>query len=595
MDERIGTLLLQARRIREFHLEEALRRQRERGGRVGTNLVEMGAVDLDVLAAALAAQRRVPLALDSEIQSASREALALLSPSLASQLLSIPLSVGAAGVVVAVASPWDPAVAQALAAAIKRPLLLKIAPETRIFDALEKLYRLPHPRKVMRARLTPAFGQPAVAGPIPGLEPIVAAAPLTGPLASALAPTFDVADISLDDAAADSPVEELSGDLFLDETPETAAPPAPPAAPAAPLPPALPVAPMARVKTPLPLGPVGLADPLSSMSWDLPMGGATTLPSPPALTLPAPLPVAEAPAPLPAPPPASPLASPAAPSPAAESEEVSDFEVELDETPQAPAPAVAAAAPAAPAAQSEPQPPTSTSPPPAPAPEAPPPSEPDLLSPPPEPVAPAAAIPATPAAPASAQPSELEVLSPPPATAEPSAALPAPAEEAWSAPPAADLRPATSLYMVEDAIARASRPEKVVESLLWGCEGRFEAAVFFVLDGKRARARDGFGPDGPVPFHDGFSIDLAVPSLFRIAIERQRFVLEVPTSQAEAALCAWMRLSPQGLAAAIPFFMHGSVVSALWASCGSLGARPSLASDLERLAELGASAFARLT
>ncbi len=270
MDERLGSLLLQARKVREDQLEEALRRQRQRGGRLGTNLVELGALPLDVLAAALSAQRRVPLATANELELAASEALRLLPASTASQLLAIPLSVGAAGVVVAVASPWDPAVAQALSAAIGRPLLLKVAPELRVFDALERLYRLPHPRRVV-ARVAAAD-----AGAIPGLEPIVAALPSVGPLASALAPSLDV------DVTAVAPVEELSGDLFVDVA-ELVDPPAPPPAPAAPAPspaavlplprPDAPSAPLPRLKTPVPLAPVGLGDPLASMSWDVAPGG----------------------------------------------------------------------------------------------------------------------------------------------------------------------------------------------------------------------------------------------------------------------------------------------------------------------------------
>ena len=134
----------------------------------------------------------------------------------------------------------------------------------------------------------------------------------------------------------------------------------------------------------------------------------------------------------------------------------------------------------------------------------------------------------------------------------------------------------------------------MVEDLLWACEGRFQAAVFFVLDGKRARARDAFGPSGAVPFHDGFSIDQATPSLIRSASDRQRPVLEQPSSPSDASLCARVGISATGKTAVIPFVMHGTVVGALWASCGSLAERSTLAEDIDRLSEMGARAFGRL-
>ncbi|MGC4114183.1 MAG: hypothetical protein QM765_06075 [Myxococcales bacterium] len=537
MDERIGQLLLQAHRIREHHLEEALRRQSERGGRLGTNLVEVGAVTLEVLSAALAAQRRLPLATFDEIELASSEALALLPASQASQLMAIPLSAGEAGVVVAVASPWDPAIVQALEAAIGRPLRLKVAPELRIFDALEKLYRLPHPRRVSAKARLDTTSSP---GPIPGLEPLDAAPPLAGPFDSALASPLDTGGL------ASTAVDDFAGDLLLEPTPTAAAP-------------ALHVP-----ANPVALGLASASDPLASMSWDLPASLAA-----------------------PAAPPQTPWEAPA-PTPPAPSEvqEAADIEIDLEETDELPAPVSPLPPPARPEAPSSSAQPAFTPPPP-PRPAA----TPDAVQNPAMPPTSAATTPPSP--PHSTL--ELERVEPlaPPATSEPDLLATASVAEAWG-PPAVERRPATSLYMVEDAIARASRTEKVVESLLWGCEGRFEAAVFFVLDGKRARARDGFGPNGPVPFDDGFSIDLAVPSLFSSAVDRQGFVIEVPVSQPELALCARMGVSPHGVSVVIPFSMHGSFVSALWASCGSLGQLSSLASDVERLSELGGSAFARL-
>lgn len=500
MDERIGQLLVQAHKARDYHVEEALRRQKQRGGRLGTNLVEMGTLSLDALAEALAGQRKVPAASADEFDQASKEALALLTPSQASQLLAVPLAAGIA-VEVAVASPWDPAVEQALAALIKRPLVLKLAPELRILDALERFYRLPHARQPAKPRVAPA-----ATGPIPGLEPVVAPpAPLAGPFASAVAPTLEMGLPQ---------EEELPGDLFLDD------PPPAPSCASVPSP--------AQGASPRPLALAGGGDLLASEPWDLTPGAPSALAQPLAA---APPPAAPAPAPVEAP-----QASPAAP-------------------PPQPSPQVPLRPSARPAAS-----PAPGDGPPAP----------------------------TPA------PSGLELAAPEGASRIEPADVPppqSPIQESWT--PLPQLRPVTSLRMVEEALARASRPEKIVEDLLWGCEGRFEAAVFFDLDGPRARARGGFGPGGPVGPADGLAVDLSAPSLLRAALERRGFVVEVPASSAEAVLCARLGVSPEGRAAVVPFFARGSAFGALWASEGLLGARASIEADVERLSELGASAFAR--
>ena len=723
MDERLGTLLVQSLRLRPDQLDEALRRQKERGGRLGTNLVEMGALSLDVVCAALASQRQVPVATANELEAASSAALALLPAQTAARLLAVPLSAGTAGVVVAAASPWDMSVVGALSQAIGRLLLLKVAPELRILEYLEKLYRVPNPRKKAAGRPLPAAAAPVpalfeplavgaflgaeeddpsaapptVPGPIPGLEPIVAPPlPLSGALASPLMPTMEVSEISMDAFGAspvepvlpmidaeDALVEVLPGELVAEEE--------------APVPPS---APIARAKTPIAIGPVSLSDPLASMSSDLPGAASPALaPAPPAAPTPAPVATVaepqvapEPPAPAPAVPelatperaPAPPIeAVPPATAPVPVAVEPEDDAWPMEVAAPEPAPIPVAAAPtldawpmAEPPAQAAPAPepvrppepapvpvaaaPTPVAAPaPAPAPEPvqPPQPAPAVVAPPatpPPPVAPAAvaapapaalpvrgAVPAleprmvelaeSPSAPlelaapvapaaseaepgafASAMPSvafeprTLELAEEPSSAPlelafSPAAAAPAPteaapaadAESAWNFP-VPSVRPVTSFYLVEDALLRATRPEKVVESLLWACEGRFEAAVFFVLDGKRARARDSFGPSGPVHFDDGFAIDLATPSLVHTGSERQRPVLEAPSSPADAALCARMGVDPKGTAAVVPFLMHGSVVSALWASCGSLGELGSLAEDVERLADMGARAFARL-
>jgi hypothetical protein len=74
-------MLLGAQLVAEGHcsvqdVEDALRSQAQFRGRLGSNLVEIGAIDLDVLAAALGRQRRVPPALIQHFRMVDAAAIA---------------------------------------------------------------------------------------------------------------------------------------------------------------------------------------------------------------------------------------------------------------------------------------------------------------------------------------------------------------------------------------------------------------------------------------------------------------------------------------------------------------------------------------
>ena len=65
---RFGELLVQARLITEAQLQKALETQTKAGGRLGTALLEIGALDLDKLATELGKQRGIPAALQKHFQ-----------------------------------------------------------------------------------------------------------------------------------------------------------------------------------------------------------------------------------------------------------------------------------------------------------------------------------------------------------------------------------------------------------------------------------------------------------------------------------------------------------------------------------------------
>src|SRR3569623_1603042 len=69
---RLGERLIAAGLLTHEQLEKALRAQVVCGGRLGTNLGELGCVDLDTLATALGAQHGLPPALGRHFDRADR-------------------------------------------------------------------------------------------------------------------------------------------------------------------------------------------------------------------------------------------------------------------------------------------------------------------------------------------------------------------------------------------------------------------------------------------------------------------------------------------------------------------------------------------
>src|SRR5690606_14748436 len=88
---KLGTLLLRNAVITLSQLEEALRAQVLFGGRLGTNLVELGFIDLNSLGVALARILGVPLATQERFEAAPPAAVALFTAKEAEAWLAFPL------------------------------------------------------------------------------------------------------------------------------------------------------------------------------------------------------------------------------------------------------------------------------------------------------------------------------------------------------------------------------------------------------------------------------------------------------------------------------------------------------------------------
>lgn len=143
---RLGTLLLRDAVITLGQLEAALRAQILGGGRLGTNLVELGHLDVDTLGRYLGRVQGVEVADAAELEAADPDAIALVGPERAGRFTAFPLGFVDGRLQVVFRDPADAhAVAQ-----LERELDVRIEPrcaaELRLFYYLERHYGIRRPR-----------------------------------------------------------------------------------------------------------------------------------------------------------------------------------------------------------------------------------------------------------------------------------------------------------------------------------------------------------------------------------------------------------------------------------------------------------------
>jgi hypothetical protein len=137
---KLGELLVTEGAITRKQLDEALKCQVIFGGRLGTNLVEMGFIDEQKLVEYLSKQLEVPYASSEQLMSVPADVIKLISKDLAVEYKLIPLSLDKKKLSVAI---WDPSDLSAIDAIsfitgyIIRPL---VCSELRLLMALEHYY-----------------------------------------------------------------------------------------------------------------------------------------------------------------------------------------------------------------------------------------------------------------------------------------------------------------------------------------------------------------------------------------------------------------------------------------------------------------------
>jgi hypothetical protein len=149
---KLGTLLLRNAAIGLSQLEAALRNQVLYGGRLGTNLVELGHLDLEMLSAYLGELAGCAVATPTLLDAADPKLLERLGSDDAHRLRAIPLGHLGEGATVAVAfvDPTDKAAIDEVATRLGTIVTPYIVPELRALYYLEKHFGLPRRPRFMR-------------------------------------------------------------------------------------------------------------------------------------------------------------------------------------------------------------------------------------------------------------------------------------------------------------------------------------------------------------------------------------------------------------------------------------------------------------
>jgi hypothetical protein len=148
---RLGERLSQAGLVSPAQVEAALGAQVIYGGRLGTNLVERGALKIDDLARVLGQHVLAPVPPPGAFDSISSQVLAFASRARCERLRVCPFAVDRETLHVAMTDPHDAEAVSELAGATSRRILQYVIPELRFFYCLERYYGVPRGARFARA------------------------------------------------------------------------------------------------------------------------------------------------------------------------------------------------------------------------------------------------------------------------------------------------------------------------------------------------------------------------------------------------------------------------------------------------------------
>lgn len=165
MPAKIGDLLVRNGLVSEDQLERALQAQLIFGGRLGTNLVELGFISTATLAEFLAAQLGMPCLRPGQLSEAAPAALEAVDPETASRYLVFPIAKEKRTLRLAMADPTDLRAVDEVAFRTGLAIDPVVAPELLIFYALERFYHVKRGNRAMLRMLNDLEGGLSVEAP----------------------------------------------------------------------------------------------------------------------------------------------------------------------------------------------------------------------------------------------------------------------------------------------------------------------------------------------------------------------------------------------------------------------------------------------
>ena len=145
----LGGYLVERGVLSREQLEQALQSQVVYGGRLGTNLVELGLLSLDEVAGHLAAMSGFPLPPKAWLEEPDPMAIAALPRDWVERHLAVPLRIDADGLHVAFLDPGETRVQGEASRSARRPVVPYVLPELRLRYALERHLGIPRPLRYL--------------------------------------------------------------------------------------------------------------------------------------------------------------------------------------------------------------------------------------------------------------------------------------------------------------------------------------------------------------------------------------------------------------------------------------------------------------
>jgi len=201
MAVRLGDLLTDKGTITHEQLDQALQAQRQLGGRLGTNLVEMGFVTEDLLARVLSEQLEVPFVDDSQVANIPADIIAQFPRELAEKYHAVPFLITGRVFCVCMADPADLSQVDQLRRDLDTAVNPYVVTEVALNYALERYYSIPRERRLLSLSGAPAASSSFVRMALSAGEladdtpPLPDQPPYDLDLGSALADVRDVTDL----------------------------------------------------------------------------------------------------------------------------------------------------------------------------------------------------------------------------------------------------------------------------------------------------------------------------------------------------------------------------------------------------------------